>query len=130
MPPNFEPTTAIDAYKAIIDQLVDETSNGVSERLLRESGIYTKAQGESAANEFAQSLTEQQRELLATMLRQERVGAIHDVLTALTWWRACREVGWTFRGITMPFDLHGMGMHGDYIGRLDDLEWPSENRSD
>jgi hypothetical protein len=128
MPPNFEPKTPIEAHKAIIDQLVEETSKGVSERLVRDSGIYSKAPGKAAANELVQTLSKQQRELLATMLRQERVGAIHDVLAVLTWWQQCREVGLTFRGNPMPFELSGMGMHGDFVGRLDDWEWPSDGK--
>ena len=126
MPPSVDPTTPIDVYKAIIDQLVEETSNGVSERLLRESGIYSNAPGEMAENEFAASLSPRQRELLAGMLRKERVGAIHDALAALTWWLSCREVGLTFRGKAVPFELSGMGLHGDYIGRLGGWEWPPE----
>lgn len=127
MPPNFEPNTPIEAYKAIIDELVDDTNNGVSERLVRESGIYSKALGKDTENEFVQSLTQHQRELLATIFRQERVDAIHNVLATLTWWLLCRDVGLTFRGEAMPFELSGMGMHGDYIGRLDDWEWPKED---
>jgi hypothetical protein len=26
----------------------------------------------------------------------------------------------------MPVDLSGMGLHGDYIGRRDDWEWPDD----
>jgi hypothetical protein len=121
-----EPTTPIAAYKAIIDQLVKETTFGVHERLLRETGKYSTAPADAKANEFVASLNHHQRELFATVLRQERVGAIHDVLAVLTWWLLCREVGLTFRGAPMPFELSGMGLHGDYIGRLDGWEWPSE----
>jgi hypothetical protein len=62
--------------------------------------------------------------LLAGMLRHERTSAIFDVLSNLTWWLCCREVGLTFRGQPMPFELNGMGLHGDYIARLDGDEWP------
>lgn len=124
---NSEPSTPVEAYKAIIDQLVEETSRCVSERLVRESGIYSNAPAETKANEFVACLSHEQRQMLASMLRQERVFAIHDVLAALTWWMCCRDVGLTFRGASMPFELSGMGLHGDYIGRLDGWSWPSEN---
>jgi hypothetical protein len=124
MPPNFDPTDPIDAYKAIIDQLVEETTAGVSERLLRESGTYSKAPGDSAANEFVASLSPQQKALLANMLRRERIGAIGGALSVLSWWFDCREVRLTFRGEPMPFELSGEGLHGDYIGRLDGWQWP------
>lgn len=122
------PTTPIDAYKAIIDHLVNETTNSVTVRLVRESGNYSNAVGSEKFNAFVASLTQEQRELLATMLREARIGAIHDGLAELTWWLLCREVGLTFRGEPMPFELSGMGLHGDYIGRLDGWEWPPENQ--
>jgi hypothetical protein len=125
MPTNSEPATPIAAYKAIIDQLVEETTSGVHERLLRIAGRYSNAPADDTANEFVASLSRQQRELLAT---QERVGAIHDALAALNWWLLCREVGVTFRGAPMPFELSGQGLHGDYIGRLDGWEWPSTDK--
>lgn len=126
MPPKIMPTTPVEAYKAIIDQLVQEESQSIGERLLRESGLYSKALTPEAAagNELARSLTPEQRAVLGQMLRQERIGAIHDVLAVLTWWLLCHDVGLTFRGQPMPIELSGMGLHGDYIGRLDNWPWP------
>ncbi len=126
MPPSTEPSTPLEAYRAIIDQLAEETSTGVSERLLRTSGIYSKAPSQSAANDFARSLTPSQRDLLADMLRHERVGAIHDALAVLTWLVSCRDVSLGFRGQPMSEDLtSGEGFHGDYIGRCQGWQWPS-----
>jgi len=68
-----------------------------------------------------------QRQMLAQMLHAERVAAIHDVLAVLTWWVLTRGVGLTFRGEPMPVELSGQGLHGDYIGRLDDWQWPSDD---
>lgn len=118
------PNSPIDAYKAIIDQLVSETSHGVSEKLVAEKCIWTKSPGEDAANAFVGRLSTEDRHILARMLHYERTGAIHDVLAVLTWWTSCAGVGLTFQGEPMPVELSGMGMHGDYVGRLDDWEWP------
>ena len=124
MPINSEPSTPVEAYKAIIDQLVDEVTPGISERLIREEAILSKAPAQAAANRFVQSLTAEQRMLLADMLHHERGSAIFGVLSCLTWWLCCREVGLTFQGQPMPFELSGMGLHGDYIARCDGWEWP------
>lgn len=70
------------------------------------------------------SLSPSQRSILAGMLSQERRGAMHDVFAELSWWISCRDVALTYRAEVMPVDQSGMGLHGDYIGRLDDWEWP------
>jgi hypothetical protein len=126
MPEDQQFPRPVDAYMAIIDQLVSETSHGVSERLVGEDGIWSKAPREDAANEFVRSLSTEQRRMLARMLHKERTGAIHDVLALLTWWILTRDIALTFRGEPMPTDLSGMGLHGDYVGRLADWEWPNE----
>ncbi len=122
-----EPTTPMDAYKAIIDQLVAET------RLLGSSGhvankaFFSMVPAHGRFNEFIQRLSPEDRTLLSQMLHEERDGAIHDVLAALTWWITARQVGLTFRGEPMPVELSGMGLHGDYVGRRDGWEWPSSD---
>lgn len=127
MPKSSKPSTPIEAYKAIIDQLVEETSIGYHERMLREHGVYTKVPNRDAENDFVSSLETQQRDLFTRMLREERNGAIHDVLALLTWWLECREVGLTFRGHPMPFGLNETGLHGDYVARCDEMEWPDDD---
>jgi hypothetical protein len=120
-PPASRP---VDTYKQIIDSIV-ECSPSLGARLVNEQAIFSNAEGREKMNELVRSLTSEQRSLLAEMLTEERVGAIHDVLAELTWWIDCREVGLTYRGEAMPSQLSGMGLHGDYIGRQDDWEWPN-----
>lgn len=118
--------TAVETYKAIINRLVSETSQSLGDRLIREDGIYTKAPDYEAHNQFIASLSTDERQLVAEMLLRERTGAIHDVLAELTWWISCREVGLTFQGRPMPWELSGMGLHGDYVGRCQGWEWPDD----
>lgn len=118
-----QPSRPVDAYKEIIDQLVTETSHSVSEKLVSQQGIFSKAPDYQKLNALVQSLSIEQRQMLAQMLHAERVGAIHDVLAVLSWWISAREVGLTFRGQPMPVGFEG-GLHLDYVGRLDDWEWP------
>src|SRR5262245_23596158 len=120
-----EPTTPIEAYEAIIDQLVREVRLFGSSRHVAESAIFSKAPEHTCFNEFIRKLSPEDRTLLSEMLRDERDGAIHDVLAALTWWITTRNVGLTFRGEPMPVELSGMGLHGDYVGRRQGWDWPS-----
>jgi hypothetical protein len=126
MTPNVEPSRPIDAYTAIIDQLVNETRTCGAGFQVTDKGIFSKAPAHRQFNEFIASLSADQRKLLADMLQQERDGAIHDLLAVLSWWIDCRHVGFTFKGQPMPVDLSGMGLHGDYIGRRDGWEWPKD----
>ncbi len=116
----------IDAYKKIIDQLVTETSRSVIGGRVLEGRIIPHAEDRQDPTPFVQSLSAEQRQILAEMLHEERRGAIHDVLAVLTWWVVTRKVGFTLEGEPMPVELSGMGLHGDYVGRLSDWNWPEE----
>ena len=120
-----EPTTPIDAYKAIIDQLVGETRLLGSSDRVAESGTFSNAPAHHGFNQFIRLLSPEHRVLLSQMLQEERDGTIHDVLAALTWWITARGVGLTFHGQPMPVEVSGMGLHGDYVGRQDGWNWPS-----
>jgi hypothetical protein len=120
-----EPNTPLDVYKAIIDQLVEETRLLGSSSHVAERQFFSKAPAHREYNEFIRSLSGQQPELLSRMLQEERDGTIHDVLAALTWWISVRDVGLTFRGKRMPVDLSGMALHGDFVGRRDGWDWPT-----
>jgi hypothetical protein len=76
----------VDAYKAIVDELVTETSYGVSEKLVVQEGIFSRAPAEEVLNSFVQSLSTEHRQMLAQMLHAEGSATIHDVLAVLSWW--------------------------------------------
>lgn len=115
----------IEAYKRIIDGLVADTPS-LSARMVVDVGIFSRSVGAEALNELVRSLTSDQRLVLAMMLEHERKTAIFDVLAALTWWIDCRGLTFQYGNEPMPVQLSGEGMHGDYIGRLDDWQWPPE----
>ena len=122
-----EPARPIEAYKAIIDELVSETSHSVHERSIVEEGVWLKARDAEPANAFVRSLSLDQRRMLARVVHDERTAAIHDVLALLTWWISTRGVRLTFQREPMPVELSGQGLHGDYVGRLNDWEWPEND---
>ena len=115
----------VEVYKQIIDDLV-QRSPSLGARLVAEHGIYSKAPALQPLNALVEKLTPEGRSLLIRMLTHERSSAIHDVLAAITWWIDSREVGLTYRGEPMPVQLSGMGLHGDYVGRQDNWEWPED----
>ncbi len=118
------PTTPLEAYKAIIDKLVNETRLYGSGPHVAEHGIFSNAPSHREYNDFIRTLSPTHRALLARMLSDERDSGIGAVLADLTWWITARNVGLTFHGEPMPTELSGEGLHGDYIGRRDGWEWP------
>jgi len=126
MPGERQPSRPIDAYKEIIDQLVTETSHGVTEKIVVREGGFLETSDDRIFNPFLKSLSTEQRQMLAQMLHAERTSAIGGVLAVLEWWVVARGVGLTFRGDALPVDLYE-GLLGDYIGRLDEWEWPKDD---
>lgn len=118
----------VEVYKQIIDQLVED-SPSLGARLVAEEGIYSKAPALHHTNELVGALTPEQRTVLAEMLTHERESAIHDVLATLTWWIDCRDVALTYQGKPMPVQLSGEGLHGDYVGRRNSWEWPTDEKT-
>jgi hypothetical protein len=116
----------IDAYKTIIDELVNETSRSVTQQLIVERGFFLETSDNARFNQLVRSLTSEQRELLGDMLLEERWGTIHDVLAVWTLWMS-NGLAFTFQGKPVPVDLSGMGLHGDFVGRRQGWEWPSNS---
>lgn len=115
----------VDAYKAIVDQLVHETTRSVTQRVVTERGYFLETSDHDVYNPLVRSLTPEQRRLLGDMLLQERGDAIHDVLAVLTHWMSSDGLAFTFQGEPMLVDVSGMGLHGDFVGRLQGWEWPN-----
>lgn len=53
-----------------------------------------------------------------------RSAVIHDALVILTEWIDCRGLTLHLGGELMPVDRSGMGLHGDFVGRATNWEWP------
>ncbi|MEQ8638681.1 DUF6547 family protein [Gimesia maris] len=123
------PQTALNVYRAIIDEFVSKTRHYGSSSRVADSGLFSNAPDHEKFNNFIETLTPSQRELLSEMLQEERDSAIHDILASLSEWIDCQDVGLTYQGKPMPVDLSGMGLHGDYVGRRDGWEWPSQKES-
>jgi hypothetical protein len=112
-------------YEKIIDQLVSETrTNSVYAKRVAENLPFPVESEQSAFNDLLLSLTNEQRKLLSEILLEERNSSIHDVLAVLSWWMQCRGVGLSVNDKLMKSGISGMGMHGDYIGRINNWVWP------
>lgn len=121
------PATPDQAYRAIIDQLARESKVSVTANRVRSGVLFPETMGGEPGprdiNALLAALTPAHRETLARLLESERTGGVHDALVTLEWWASTRGLGLTFRGEPIDLDRYETP-HGDFVGRLDDWEWP------
>jgi hypothetical protein len=116
-------------YKRFIDGLVEQAKPGsvTGRQLLEGDDPYPKLLWDKQTikyNAMAQGLTSEHRELIAHLLDEERVSAIHDVLSFLTW----KEYRILSRdSIELDFEPFGTENFYDFICRLDGDSWPDEH---
>jgi hypothetical protein len=113
-----------EAYKKFIDILVsDALTGGTGMRIKRGMQVLPPILVDDNAEvityrKFVDSLTKSQLQLLINILRDERIGAYHDLLAQLTYHIDLKGFGITFNGQLMPVGVEG-GLHQDFIGRLE-----------
>jgi len=122
-----EPKIVQDAYKSFIDDLVSNAKEmGSGSRLASQGNLILESKDdEKAFKKLFSQLSPSQRDLLIRVLQEERHGAFHDLLAALTWQIDCNGFALTFQG--EPMQYYEGGLHCDFVGRASgDWEWPQE----
>jgi hypothetical protein len=117
--------SAAGAYHSIIDELVLRSAQSVCADRAESNQPFPVSADHATFNRLIAGLSPEQRADLGAVLRAERRSAIHDALAVLSWWHECEGVGWSQEGVVLPLDQSGMGLHGDFIGRLNGWEWPA-----
>lgn len=110
----------LELYKAFIDGLVDR-KNGVETKWILEKG-YPQIDDNKEVNKLIESLTSEQKELLAKMVQQARIGGIHDALAYMDEMMDCDDLVLSQVGETYPYDYFE-SMHYDFICRCEGDEW-------
>ena len=77
---------ANEAYKALIDDFVMQARELGAASHVETDRMFSKAPAHRRFNKFIRTLSADQRRLLADMLREERKGAIHDLLARVSSW--------------------------------------------
>lgn len=125
------PPTPREAYRRFIDECVNQTPGVTAQRIVEHGHVAPYPQDEFPEqieyNELVASLEPKQREVLARLCNSERQNAMHDVLACLTWWLDCGGISMQFNNEPLPVDESGMGLHGDFVGRSQGWDWPSDD---
>ena len=111
----------LEYYKKFIDGLVTQKSGVDSKRILGKG--YPNTEENQAYNELLDSLTLEQKEVLAKLVQKARLGGIHDTLAYMNEMMDCDGLVLSQNGETFPYDEFE-SMHYDFICRCDGNEWP------
>lgn len=108
----------LDLYKALIDALVAVSPDAAATWV--RNGSYPDVPDNEDINALLAPLTDEQRQIIARMIQEAKVGGIHDAVVVLLddgGYRVSRD------GIELPYQPFGTESHFDYIARLDGPDW-------
>ena len=112
-------------YKDFIDTLVKMSAKCSDEGVIRGQRVRWNDENSAVINGLLEKLDDRERNALADFLLGTYRSAVHDVLAELEWMRCCKDMTITVEGEILPLGAYE-GLHCDYIGRLQDWEWPDE----
>ena len=113
--------TGLELYKSFIDGLV-KRKNGVLGKWILGNG-YPQAGDNKEINELLASLSDKQKEVLAKVVTDARIGGIHDTLAYMNEMMDCDNLVLSQDGQDFPYDQFD-SMHYDFIARCEGDEWP------
>ena len=118
-------SAALSEYKTFIDGLVElARRQGASQVRLRDGMSFypNPSREDQKYNDFVTSLNQEQRELLAELLRREREVGIFDMLAFMYW----KEYRLSRDGVELPVDPFDAESYYDLTCRLAGDTWPDE----
>ncbi len=112
--------TGLKYYKDFIDGLVEQ-KNGVEGKWILDKG-YPNIEDNKSYNELLASLSPEQKEILAKLVQQARLGGIHDTLAYMNELMDCDGLVLSQNGLPFPHDEFE-SMHYDFICRCEGDDW-------
>lgn len=110
----------LEYYKNFIDGLV-KRKNGVFSKWIMENG-YPNVEENRKYNELLESLSSAQKEVLAKLVQEARLGGMHDTLAYMNEMMDCDGLVLSQNGEVFPYDVFE-SMHFDFICRCEGDEW-------
>jgi len=114
-------------YMSFIDGLVRNTYQTESrDELMIKNARFSDTGAHDEFNKLLESLNEDQRKIIAGILKEERLGVIHSVLAEISYLTTCKDLKILLGEKEVPTDISGMGINGDFVGRIEGWQWPEE----
>ena len=123
--------SAHEGYKWFIDQFVTLAEGNVTAQRIKEHGHaertddvdFPLSANDRKRKELFRSMTSSQRELISSMLIEERTGAFHDALCFIEGEIASENLTVSAKGSAIAESPYG-SFHYDFICRLEGDSWP------
>ncbi|GAB3538106.1 hypothetical protein GCM10027343_03010 [Noviherbaspirillum agri] len=110
-------------YEKIIDSLVERRESVTATRV-RAGELWLATAENARFNALIQSLSEEQRALVAELLQSERDAGIHDCLAVLSELMNLQDLRFAVHGKEIPHEPYGTEMYFDWIARASGEPWP------
>ena len=120
----IDKTKSIIKYKEFIDGLVLR-KNGVKSKWVKNKS-YPETDNNKKINKFLSELSDNQREILADMLNDSRIGGIHDTLAYIDNLMDINKIDIKIDSVPI-YNNEFESMHFDFICRCNNDKWPDEN---
>ena len=114
-------SAGLEFYKKFIDGLV-ERKEGVDRKWILDKG-YPNNEENQPYNELLAYLSTEQKEVLANLVQNARLGGIHDTLAYMNEMMDCDGLVMSQDGENYVYDEFE-SMHYDFICRCEGDEWP------
>ena len=111
----------LELYKAFIDGLV-KRKDGVLGKWIIGKG-YPNTDDNKEINDLLNSLSAEQKSIVAKMVSKARIGGIHDTLAYMNEMMDCDGLEISQHGEVFPHNKFD-SMHYDFICRCEGDEWP------
>lgn len=111
----------LELYKAFIDGLV-KRKDGVLGKWIIGNG-YPNTDDNKEINDLLNSLSAEQKSIVAKMVSEARIGGIHDTLAYMNEMMDCDGLEISQNGEAFPHDKFD-SMHYDFTCRCEGDEWP------
>lgn len=120
----IDKTKSIIKYKEFIDGLVLQKNDVKSKWVKNKS--YPETDNNKKINKFLSELSDNQREILADMLNDSRIGGIHDTLAYIDNLMDTNRMDIKIDSVPI-YNNEFESMHFDFICRCNNDKWPDEN---
>ena len=114
----------LEVHRALIEQFAAETPD-LFARLVREDGVFHRADGFQAANKLVGELDREKCEVLATMLQETRKSALFDALRIIHETFYTRSLRLLVGNSEVPLEPYGYTLFQEYITLLELGDWES-----